>query len=393
MDLALYDPEVGYYARASRRSGRAGDFFTSVDVGPLFGELLEIQLEEMARLLTTRPPAHQSPQSPIPNPRSPFDLVEAGAGSGRLSADILRAARTRDRAFYDSIRLHLVEASAPARAAQRATLGDAADRLASAGGALPASFEGALVANELLDAMPVHQVVMREDGLREIYVESVGSRQTPESVGSRQTHESVGSRQSPEPVGSRQGLRLTEGPASTPELQAYLDRLGVALEPGWRAEINLRAIEWVRDAARRLARGFMILVDYGHEAPELSSAALSLGTLTTYSAHRAAGTESASAPGWLEDPGGRDITAHVDFTSVRAAAEAEGMTTIAFVDQTYFVLGLFERLADPQSAIRSPQFKTLILPGGLGSTQKVLILGKGVGAPALSGVSFSRRAT
>src|SRR5881275_2068212 len=120
MALALYDADIGYYARAPRRSGRAGDFFTSVDVGPLFGQLLEIQLAEMARFLCG--------ESRIPNPESRFDLVEAGAGDGRLSADILRAAKRRDPAFYDSIRLHLVEASAAARAAQRETLGDLCDR-------------------------------------------------------------------------------------------------------------------------------------------------------------------------------------------------------------------------------------------------------------------------
>src|SRR5262245_21498548 len=84
MDVALYDPELGYYARAAQRSGRAGDFFTSVDVGPLFGELLEVQLEEMHRILHSECDIHH------------FDLVEAGAGNGRLSADILRAARQRD---------------------------------------------------------------------------------------------------------------------------------------------------------------------------------------------------------------------------------------------------------------------------------------------------------
>src|SRR6185503_18018228 len=89
-----------------------------------------------------------------------LDLVEAGAGNGRLSADILRAARERDPQIYASLRLHLVEASAEARAAQRNTLDDVADRLVSSDASLPDSFEGVLVANELLDAMPVHQVVM-----------------------------------------------------------------------------------------------------------------------------------------------------------------------------------------------------------------------------------------
>ena len=107
---------------------------------------------------------------PIPN----FDLVEAGAGNGRLSADILRAARERHPALYDRLRLHLVEASAEARRAHPVTLAGL-DRLVDGGchsssASLPESFEGVLIANELLDALPVHQVVMREDGLREVFV-------------------------------------------------------------------------------------------------------------------------------------------------------------------------------------------------------------------------------
>ena len=112
------------------------------------------------------------------------------------------------------------------------------------------------------------------------------------------------------------------------------------LEPGWRAEINLRAVDWIRDAARRLRRGFIILIDYGHEARELYSATHSAGTLTTFARHTMAGPESSRRRRAVAaDPGEQDITAHVDFTSVRAAAEAEGLTTLGFLDQTYFLLG------------------------------------------------------
>ena len=369
MDLALYDPELGYYARAAQRSGRAGDFFTSVDVGSLFGELLEVQLEEMFRILNS--------EFRIQN----FDLVEAGAGNGRLSTDILRAAKRRDPAFYESIHLHLVEASAEARAAQRGTLDEVADRLVSSGPSLPESFEGVLIANELLDALPVHQVVMRAEGLREVYVASAAVSDT----GTGDLY------RTPAPDTN---LRLVEGPLSTPALAAYLDQLGAVLEPGWRVEINLRAVDWVRDAARRLTRGFIVLIDYGHAADELYSATHSTGTLTTFVKHRSGGPEgSPDTPPWLQQPGEQDLTAHVDFTSVRAAAEAEGMTLVGFLDQTYLLLGLLDGLPDPQSAIRNPQFKTLMMPGGIGSTHKVMILGKGVGAPALRGLSFRVRVT
>src|SRR5437867_8887435 len=112
MELALYDPAFGYYARTARRSGRAGDFFTSVDVGPLFGELMAIQLAEMFHILRA---------SDSTRPTSDFDLVEAGAGDGRLAADILRAARDRHSELWSRVRVHLVEAGAAARAAQPAT--------------------------------------------------------------------------------------------------------------------------------------------------------------------------------------------------------------------------------------------------------------------------------
>jgi SAM-dependent MidA family methyltransferase len=357
MDLALYDPEAGYYARAPHRSGRAGDFFTSVDVGPLFGELLEVQLAEMAAILA----ASFQPFPPVQPFPPPFDLVEAGAGNGRLAADILHAARRRDPDFYDRVRLHLVDASPLARAAQRETLGEMAERLAASSTELPDRFEGVLVANELLDAFPVHQVVMRGGQLREVFVDA--------------------------------DLQIVEGRPSTPALGAYLERLGVTLEEGWRAEINLRALEWIEDVARRLSRGFVLLFDYGHDARDLYSASHSSGTLTTFARHTMAGPER---PSWLRHPGEQDITAHVDFTSVRAAAEAAGLTTIALLDQTYFLLGIVGSQGS-QGSLGSVQsaraLRTLIMPGGLGSTHKVLILGKGVGTPALIGCSFKVRMT
>jgi SAM-dependent MidA family methyltransferase len=396
MDVALYDRDRGYYARAAQRSGRAGDFFTSVDVGPIFGELLEIQIAEMAGILATKTAenaknAEKNQVSAISASSAVdvFDLVEAGAGNGRLSADILRATHRRDPSLYQRTRLHLADASAVGRAAERATLAggpgdiDVADRLVSSAASLPSSFEGVLIANELLDALPVHQVVMRAGGLREVYVDvSDGGR-----------------------------LVMRDGPVSTPALAGYLDRLGVALETGWRVEINLRAVDWIRDVARRLRRGFVILIDYGHEARELYSPAHASGTLTTFARHTMAGPESSpDSPSWLAQPGEQDITAHVDFTSVRAAAEDEGLTTLGFLDQTYFLLGLanlenpatlenpanlanLANLANPENLRRRLSLKTLLMPGGLGSTHKVMILSKGVGTPALQGCSYKMRVT
>ncbi len=352
IDLALYHPELGYYATAPQRSGRGGDFFTSVDVGPLFGQLLAVQLAEMWRLLD-RPAA--------------FDLVEAAAGNGRLARDVLDATRANHADFHAAVRLHLVEASARARAAQADTLGPHATRLASSGPDLPASFAGALVANELLDALPPRAVVMREDGLHERVVTLSGD-----------------------------AFVEVDGPPAPPELTAYLDRVGARLERGWRAEVNLAAERWVAGAARRLTRGFLIFVDYGHEAPRLYSASHAAGTIASFSRHA-----SDPAPGgWLKAPGTQDITAHVDLTGVRLAAEREGLETLALLDQTYFLLGLgaADRLGDRTGdevadLKRRLALKTLLLPGGLGSTHKVLVFGRAVGRPRLKATSFGQRLT
>jgi SAM-dependent MidA family methyltransferase len=358
MELALYDPDLGYYARSAQRSGRTGDFFTSVDVGPLFGELLAVQIAEMADIAAA-------------GAGTACDLVEAGAGNGRLAADILRALRARYPEVYRRIRVHLVESSAGAREAQREMLGDTCERLASSGASLPERFAGVLIANELLDALPTHQVVMREDGLREVYVDEDRGR-----------------------------LVAREGPVSTPALAEYLARAGAALEPGWRVEVNLRAGGWVRQAARRLTRGFMVLVDYGHPARELYSASHSGGTLTAFAGHASQGPEAAAGVAWLQRPGEQDITSHVDFTSVQLAAADEGLATIGFMDQTYFVMGLAQRIELGDRPVsggvarsHAAQLKTLLMPGGLGSTMKVLILGKDVGTPPLFGCSYGMRVT
>lgn len=349
IDIALYHPELGYYARAGRRSGRGGDFFTSVDVGPLFGELLAVQIAECFDLLSA-------------DPQAPLDLVEAGAGDGRLARDVLDALE-RDRPDLRArIRVHLVERSPQARRAQQETLGPHVRRVdaADSTGELPRARAGVIYANELIDAFPVHLVVMRDRGLREIF------------------------------VCEREGTLVeVEGDPSSPTLQEYLDRAGVALQPGGRAEINLAAERWIAAAGETIERGFLLLIDYGHEAPELFSGSHATGTLTTFSSH----LSGLRAGGWLADPGKRDITSHVNLTAVRMAAERAGFTTLGITDQTYFLIGLgLPDRVQPGTA-RINQAKTLMLPGGLGSTHKVMIFSKNVGRPRLKGLSYRVRVT
>jgi SAM-dependent MidA family methyltransferase len=357
IDLALYHPEFGYYARTGRRSGRGGDFFTSVDVGPLFGELLAVQIAECFEWLDS------NPQAPGPNPGAPLDLVEAGAGDGRLARDVLDALERGRPDLYARTRVRLVERSPEATLAQAETLGHHAQLRredepgTSTRTRLPDGVTGIVYGNELLDAFPVHIVVMREGGLREIFVGEKGET-----------------------------LVEMEGAPSTPALRAYLDRAAITLERGARAEINLAADDWIAEAAQKIDRGFLMLIDYGHEAAQLYSGSHATGTLMTFSSHQA----TSRIADWLREPGERDITSHVDLTMVRMSAERAGFTTLGITDQTYFLmgLGLLER-----GVRRINQAKTLMLPGGLGSTHKVMIFGKGIGRPALKGLSYRVRVT
>ncbi len=375
MDIALYDPEVGYYATADRRSGRGGDFYTSVDVGPVFGEFLARQFEEMIRLLSSEvrspksevgnaPPEIEEPTSDIGHRTSDYvDLVEAAAGDGRLSRDVLNALEKTAPDVYARVRVHLVERSTAARQAQAATLGSHAEKIVTSGPDLPASIHGILFANELLDALPTHALVSREEGLREIFVDADGDR-----------------------------LVEREGPPTTPAIEEYFRGLGIRLEPGWRAEVNLAAIEWMQRAADALRRGFVVLVDYGDEAAALYSAARAQGTLATFTGHVVDAFDQRREPPWLRSPGTSDITAHVDFTSIRNAAAASGLEPVCVVDQMRFLLGLgvedwLARNAGPdrQQLERRLALKTLLVPGGLGSSHRVLVFGKDMGRPVLKG--------
>ena len=357
MELALYAPGAGYYARAARRSGRAGDFVTSVDVGPLYGELLAVRFAELWHSWQHEPTPGviSPPDAPRNHSGSGFQLVEAGAGNGRLSRDVLDAAAKRNPAFYDAISLCLVDRSATAREAHTATLGPHASKLASSSADLPATITGILFANELLDAFPVHVVEMAADGLAEVYVDENRSALVP---------------------------RL--GSPSTPRLQQYFDALGIELHPGVRVEVCLAAVDWIHEAAWRLRRGFIVLVDYGREARALFEGPHASGTLTTF--HRqmadAPAASGSNTAAWLVAPGTRDLTAHVDFTTLRREAASAGLSPAAPVSQSRYLIelversGLVEELSGADRLRDRLALKSLLVPGGLGSSHSVIELAR-----------------
>jgi SAM-dependent MidA family methyltransferase len=347
VDFALYHPDYGYYATAPRRSGRGGDFYTSVDAGPLFGEMIAVQLDEMWRLL--RECGAQW-----------MHVVDTGAGDGRLTRDILEAARRSHSDLYQHLRATLVERSAAARERHADVLQAHAEQYAASSGDLPGHVTGVILANELLDALPVHVVVGSESGPREVY------------------------------VAEREGALIEiAGPLSTPALADYVRDEQVSLRPGVRVEIGLCAIDWITRAAAALDAGFLLLFDYGLTAAELYSDARTAGTLTTYRRHTS-GWDS-----WLTSPGTVDITAHVNLTAIARAADAAGLVPLGATDQMNFLmsLGITERLphgADAAAMAGRLSAKTLLMPGGLGSTMKVMAFAKHAGRPRLAGFVSSR---
>jgi SAM-dependent MidA family methyltransferase len=345
MELALYHPEHGYYA-VPRKIGREGDFFTSVSVGPLFGRMLARQARQMADLLN----------EPI------FWIVEQGAHDGRLAHDILEEARHMP-AFFASLRYLIVEPSRAASEAQRKTLADFGNKVewcAAPGKRLEEQPAGLFLSNELVDAFPV-RIVLREPAEwreRRVMVDGDGS------------------------------LNWCSTAILDDELRDAVRELALPELPSYRTEINLAARRWMRDVAGFMRRGYLVTIDYGYPASVYYAPFRSEGTLTCYQEHR-------QGRDVLAEPGGHDITAHVDFTALAHTGERAGWQTLALIDQQRFLTGIaHDELAG--SSVYSPSlveqlqaWRTLTDPGFLGSKFQVLVQAKD--APgALDGLRFAR---
>ena len=344
MDAALYDPAFGYYMTPGPRIGRDGDYYTSLDVHPVFAELIGRQIAQAAEAMSLQ---------------GDFTIVEMGAGKGLLARHLLDSYRRENPAFLSRVRYILVERSPAMVAAQQDRLRPLLDAGVSITWipdlrAFPAeSVTGLILSNELVDAFPVHRVVMRPLGLREIYVGWDGSR-----------------------------FIEIEAPPVSSALATYFERIGVALEVGQRAEVNLPALDWMRQAGTVLRQGLVLTIDYGHTAADLYAASRKAGTLLCYHQHHVSESPYVRV-------GRQDMTAHVDFTSLALAGREAGLEVTGFTNQVHFLMGLGIESAfaglDPESP-EAAAMRTLLKPDGMGTTYKILVQHKGMPAPPLDGL-------
>lgn len=345
MALALFAPGLGYYSGGAHKFGPDGDFVTAPEISPLFGKALARQAAQIMAL--------SSPQ-----------LLEVGAGSGVLACDLLRALEESGQLPE---RYAILELSGELRARQeemlRREVPHLADRVVWLDG-LPESFSGCVIANEVLDVMPVQLVVWRAEGIFERGVVL-------------------------DATGGVDGFGWQERPAQG-RLLAAAQTLPVELpeEGEYASEICLPARAWVAEWAGRLAAGALILIDYGYPQAEYYLPNRSQGTVQCYYRHRA-------HTDLLRWPGLNDITSFVDFTALADAAHEAGLRIEGYTTQARFLTdcGLLELLAAVGPTDEAPYVRAaraalrLIAPHEMGELFKVLIIGRGLDAASLCGLA------
>jgi SAM-dependent MidA family methyltransferase len=338
MEMALYEPGIGYYSAGARKFGASGDFITAPEAAPVFSRCMAAQCAEVLQSL------------------GGGDVLELGAGSGAMAAAMLA-----ELGQLKSLpaRYLILDVSADLRERQRETLAGAVPHLLERVrwlDRLPDSLVGVVVANEVLDAMPVERFVVRDGCILAIGVEWRSGRfecvESPAVPGLRDRIERV----------------LTEAGAHWPD--GYSSELNAGLEP------------WLASVADSLERGVMLFVDYGLPRRELYAAERSSGTLLCHFRHRLHDDP-------LVNVGLQDITAWVDFTAVAEAAECAGLRVAGYTTQAHFLIGndLARRVAEASQADLGQrvnlarQAMLLTLPGEMGERFRVIALAKGYDSP------------
>ncbi len=325
LDLALYDPEHGYYARNTSQVGRDGDFYTSVSVGPLFGQLLARRFMRW----------WQDQGKP-----AAWRVLEIGAHDGKLAADILQTIAQLAPDAWQALEYATVEPLPVLRAAQQQRLSPLAAKLhlatnfqTLAANPLP----GIAFGNEILDALPFHLIRRCENKWRELFVSKDWELVT----------------QNIDPV-SALGIKAAA--------------LGDAFPNDYQTEIRTNYLAFLNQVSNSIADGMLVFIDYGFAAPEYYDTHRTRGTLRTFSKHQAAEDP-------LANPGKRDITAHVDFTDLASEAETLGWHPTHFSSQGSYLTHLAAEMIqcgemnDPKTIA---QFRSLTHPAHLGASFHVI---------------------
>lgn len=329
MQQALYEPGLGYYVNGLRKFGAEGDFTTAPERSPLFARTLACQV---AQVLAAVPDG---------------DVLEFGPGSGALAAELLAELE----ALGCLPRRYLIlELSAELQQRQREAIARRVPHLAGRVAwlsQLPDPVAGVVIANEVLDAMPVRRFRLAADGIAELYVTAAG-----------------------------EGLELVADAPQDDRLASRLEPLDLPI--GYESEVNFAAEGWVRTLCERLQRGLLLLIDYGYPQAEFYHPQRHTGTLQCHYRQRAHG----EALLW---PGLQDITAHVDFTAMAQAACEAGANLAGFANQAQFLIncGLPQLLeavdpAGPAYLDLALQARQLLLPQAMGEAFKVLALTRGL---------------
>jgi len=358
MALALYAPGLGYYCVGNEVFGAQGDFVTAPEISSLFGHCLGQTIH------------------PVLTAMEGGGVLELGAGTGKMAADIMQGlqgvghAQANDVAAQSGRSLPIdhymiLEPSPDLQARQRQHIVQSAPEYVSKVQwleTLPTQFSGVMIANEVLDAMPVHLI---EFGHDQVFERCVGVRDD-QFVWHQQ-------------LVAEGGVATVDCSDEQRQLVEQVNRLGVTFAPGYVTEINLALSGWVNSLADVLDRGQIIIIDYGFPGLIYYHPQRSMGTLMCHFQHRAH-----SNP--LILPGIQDFTAHVDFTAVGLAAETAGLTVETYCTQAKFLLdnGLLELVE--QQAINLEQHmslanevKRLTMPNEMGELFKVMVLGGQLG--------------
>ena len=354
MHEALYAPGLGYYSAGATKFGAAGDFTTAPEISSLFGYVLARQCAATLQSLDA--------------PGSATAILEFGAGSGKLAADVLTRLDTLD-ALPDQYQILEVSADLQERQSTylRQVVPELVERVSWLN-ELPAEHRGVMIANEVLDALPVERFVRRTDHVAQICVTSdAGQFAFVEQEAPAQLRDAV---------------------------HAVEESLGECLPDGFTSELNLAASAWTAEVAAALQTGTAFLFDYGVSRGEFYAADRSDGWLRCHFRHHAH-----SEP--LILPGIQDITGWVDFSAIADAAAAGGLDIAGYVSQAHFLMngGLAEELAGfselaPAAQMQlSAQVKLLTLPGEMGENFKCLGVSRGLDSPPASLATMDRTFT